>query len=150
MARELAKLARIANALNRTLVLPPLPCKKKKLRWCNLCTFDKFVCFSREVQKFANPVKESVFFTNPRVPPAIVRENEKNPIYSFDANCKSNVVYASDFPAHKNNHNVINCVPCRKKKEACIIEEGLKTKSLIFKVLSIDCCVSYTQSALWL
>lgn len=48
MARELAKLARIANALNRTLVLPPLPCKKKKkLRWCNLCTFDKFVCFSR-------------------------------------------------------------------------------------------------------
>lgn len=102
------------------------------------------------VQKFANPVKESVFFTNPRVPPAIVRENEKNPIYSFDANCKSNVVYASDFPAHKNNHNVINCVPCRKKKEACIIEEGLKTKSLIFKVLSIDCCVSCTQSALWL
>lgn len=150
MARELAKLARIANALNRTLVLPPLPCKKKKLRWCNLCAFDKYVCFSQEIQKFANPVKESVFFTNPRVPPVIVRENEKNPIYSFDADCKSNVVYASDFPAHKNNHNVINCVPCRKTKEACIIEEGLKTKSLIFKVLSIDCRVSCARSALWL
>ena len=60
---ELKRLSVIANALNRSLVLPPIHCTSGKHKYCNLCTFDSPHCFSSTISSFKQPVKESVFFT---------------------------------------------------------------------------------------
>ena len=62
MKKTLLRLSRVANALNRSLVLPPLPCSKGKWKYCNVCSFDRVDCFKDIIPSFKNPVKESIFF----------------------------------------------------------------------------------------
>lgn len=86
------------------------------------------------MDQFINPVKESVFFTNRYVPHVIVEENRQDPIYSFDTDCRESTLYISDFPASRDNKNILRCVPCSSNVTACIIERGRKDQSFVFKV----------------
>ena len=58
----LVDLVNMANRLNRTLVIPPMRCKKSGLPFCNMCRFGSFDCFKDIVNKLKYPFKESVFF----------------------------------------------------------------------------------------
>ena len=127
-------------------MLPPLPCPNKKWQYCNLCSFDVFDCFRREIASFVNPVKESLFFTNKYVPESIRRENLRNPIYSFDKRCENTTTYISGFPASKDNTNTLQCEPCVSNKTVCILQKGRKEQSYVFKLLSIDSFVCYNHS----
>ena len=140
VADELATLARIANALNRSLVLPPLRCINSTRKYCNLCSFDFSDCFSERIALFNHSVKESVFFTNSKVPRRIVQENAKNPIHSFERGCVDHAVYSNMFPPYKGHHHTILCHSCEGEKESCIIEEGLKDRSMVLKLYSICSC----------
>ena len=133
----------IANALNRTLVLPPLPCPNKRWKYCNLCSFDEYDCFMREIDSFVNPVKESLFFTNKYVPDSIVKENLRNPIYTFDKRCENHTAYTSEFPASKDNANPLQCVLCVTNKTSCILEKGREVQSYVLKLFSIDSRVCF-------
>ena len=140
VADELATLARIANALNRSLVLPPLRCINSTRRYCNLCSFDFSECFSERIALFNHSVKESVFFTNQNVPQRIVQENAKNPIHSFERGCIDHAVYSNVFPPYKGHYQTTLCHSCEGEKESCIIEEGLKDRSMVLKLYSICSC----------
>ncbi|KAM7455148.1 putative transferase [Blastocystis sp. subtype 1] len=144
--QELFSLSHIANALNRTLVLPPLPCPNKRWKYCNLCSFDEYDCFRREIDSFVNPVKESLFFTSKYVPDSIVKENLRNPIYTFDKRCENHTAYTSKFPASKDNANPLQCESCATNKTSCILQKGRKVHSYVFKLLSIDSFVCYSHS----
>ena len=95
LAAELAAIVRVANRLDRTLVLPPLRCPAGA-RWayCNLCFFEVYSCLSSVTRKLKHPYKESSFFTHAFVPPAMVREDASNPIYDFSRNCSAGATYA--------------------------------------------------------
>ena len=87
------------------------------MRYGNLCAFDIADCQMAVISNFSNPVKESVFFTNKLIPSFIAKENENNPIFSFESDCIGNTLYSSDYPANQLNHNPIICVPCEEEKE---------------------------------
>lgn len=57
MMRDLVKLA---NRLNRTLVIPPISCYRTGVRYCNMCHFDYGRCFSKIMKDLRYPFKESV------------------------------------------------------------------------------------------
>lgn len=139
LAAELAAIVRVANRLDRTLVLPPLRCPAGA-RWayCNLCFFEVYSCLSSVTRKLKHPYKESSFFTHAFVPPAMVREDASNPIYDFSRNCSAGATYASRFPAHRNHTNERVCVPCAKERvEDCIVERGRSIRSRVLKVFSV-------------
>lgn len=106
------------------------------MRYGNLCAFDIADCQMAVISNFSNPVKESVFFTNKLIPSFIAKENENNPIFSFESDCIGNSLYSSDYPANQLNHNPIICVPCEEEKETCIIKKGRETESYVYKVFS--------------
>ena len=56
----LADVVNITNALNRTLVIPPIECTKRGVPFCNMCYFDKPNCFKNTTTKLKYPFKESV------------------------------------------------------------------------------------------
>lgn len=58
----LADVVNMANALNRTLVIPPLKCAKSGVPFCNMCHFEKIDCFKNMMKNLKYPYKESVFF----------------------------------------------------------------------------------------
>ena len=98
------------------------------------------------MEQFIYPVKESVFFSNRYVPRAIVEENQQDPIYTFDSNCSDGTLYSSDFPASKENRNVLQCVPCSVSNvTACVIEQGERDQSFVFKVESVHFVVSFKR-----
>ena len=140
MKKTLLRLSRVANALNRSLVLPPLPCSKGKWKYCNVCSFDRVDCFKDIIPSFNNPVKESIFFMNEHVPERLRREDRVNAIVSFEKNCVSQRDYRSSFPAHVGHHHVVKCIRCRSSLEACAIEYGRKRSDFVLKLYSL-CCV---------
>lgn len=135
---ELKRLSVIANALNRSLVLPPLHCHSGKWQYCNLCTFDSTLnCFESIINNFTQPVKESVFFINTKVPRTIVNESRHNPILRFGKHCTNNTTYKSDFPANRENRNPLLCIPCSGSSDWCIIKEGKKHNDWVLKIHSL-------------
>ena len=107
MKKTLLRLSRVANALNRSLVLPPLPCSKGKWKYCNVCSFDRAICFKDIIPSFKTPVKESIFFLNEYVPERMRREDRMNAIMSFEKSCVPKSDYRSSFPAHVGHHHVV-------------------------------------------
>ena len=98
------------------------------------------------MEQFINPVKESVFFSNRYVPHAIVEENQQDPIYTFDSNCYNGTLYSNDFPASKENRNVLQCIPCSSSNvTACVIKQGERDQSFVFKVESVHFVVSFRR-----
>ena len=138
MKETLLSLSRVANALNRSLVLPPLPCSKGKWKYCNVCSFDRVDCFKDIIPSFKNPVKESIFFLNEHVPERMRREDRMNAIVSFEKNCVPQSDYRSSFPAHVGHHHVVNCVGCGGSMESCAIEYGKNVSDSVFKLYSIS------------
>ena len=137
MKETLLRLSRVANALNRSLVLPPLPCSKGKWKYCNVCSFDRVDCFKDIIPSFNNPVKESIFFLNEYVPERVRREDRMNAIVSFEKNCVPKSEYKSGFPAHIGHHHVVKCIRCRNSLEACAIEYGRKRSDFVLKLYSL-------------
>ena len=139
LKQSLKSLARLANLLGRTAVLPPFPCRREdgEAQFCNLCHFDLPNCFKGVLGQFRSPVRESVFFTNPLVPEAIRREERSNPIYSFSRNCKTTTRYESSFPPRFNHNSSVICVPCSASIESCAYNAGRTVNSRVFRVLSL-------------
>ena len=137
MKKTLLRLSRVANALNRSLVLPPLPCSKGKWKYCNVCSFDRVDCFKDIIPSFKNPVKESIFFMNEHVPERLRMEDRVNAIVSFEKNCVPKSDYKSGFPAHVGHHHVVKCIRCRSSLEACAIEYGRKRSDFVLKLYSL-------------
>lgn len=141
---NLIQYAEVANALNRTLVIPPVQCSfSKRWRYCNLCFFGGVNCFRREVSLFLYPPKESIFFSNEMVPQRIRREDMTNPVFSFETNCQPKESYKSGFPAHVIHSHDIKCVPCNTTKVQCAIQFGLKRKESVLKLYAIWCVWYY-------
>ena len=138
MTATLLSLSIVANALNRSLVLPPLPCLRVK-RYCNVCSFDKVNCFKDVVSSFKNEVKESIFFLNSYVPERVRNEDRLNEIVSFEENCVRKE-YRSSFPAHVGYHNTVKCVPCENSLEDCAIEFGASRNDTVLKLFSVYSC----------
>ena len=141
MHKAFKSLARIANALGRSLVIPPLPCKKGKSGYCNLCVFDHVMCFSDIVSSFKHPVKESVFFTNEHVPVPIREEDKHNTVFSFESDCRTQQNYHSSFPAHRDHQHEVKCIPCSEKREKCAIRFGMGRKEKVLKLYSVWWCL---------
>ena len=137
MKETLYSLSRVANALNRSLVLPPLPCSKGKWKYCNVCSFDRVDCFKDIIPSFNNPVKESIFFMNEHVPERLRSEDRLNAIVSFEKNCVPQTDYRSGFPGHVGHHHVVKCVGCRNSLESCAIEYGRKRSDFVLKLYSL-------------
>ena len=137
MKKTLLRLSRVANALNRSLVLPPLLCSKGKWKYCNVCSFDRVDCFKDIIPSFNNPVKESIFFMNEHVPERLRREDRLNAIVSFEKNCVSQRDYRSSFPAHVGHHHIVKCVGCGSSLESCAIEYGRKRSDFVLKLCSL-------------
>lgn len=57
---QLTKMVKVANALNRSLIIPPIPCKKTGVPFCNLCYFHFRYCFEDVLRNATQPFKESV------------------------------------------------------------------------------------------
>ena len=144
MKQSLKSLARLANLLGRTAVLPPFPCRREKgeAPFCNVCHFDLPNCFKDVLGRFRSPVRESVFFTNPLVPEAIKAEERNNPIYSFSRNCKASIRYETSFPPRANHSNSVICVPCHNSLFQCVREYGKTVNSSVFRIFSLFsvCC----------
>lgn len=140
MKKTLLRLSRVANALNRSLVLPPLPCSKGKWKYCNVCSFDRVDCFKDIIPSFNNPVKESIFFLNDHVPERLRSEDRLNAIVSFEKRCVPKSDYRSSFPAHVGHHHVVKCMRCGNSLELCAIEYGRKRSDFVLKLYSL-CCV---------
>ena len=130
-------LSRVANSLNRSLVLPPLSCSNGKWKYCNVCSFDRANCFKDIIPSFENPVKESIFFMNEHVPERVRREDRVNAIVSFEKNCVPQTDYRSGFPGHVGHHHVVKCVGCRNSLESCAIEYGRKRSDFVLKLYSL-------------
>ena len=144
LKQSLKDLARLANLLERTAVLPPFPCRREKgeAPFCNVCHFDLPNCFKDVLGRFRSPVRESVFFTNPLVPEAIKVEERNNPIYSFSRNCKASARYETSFPPRANHSNSVICVPCHNSLFQCVREYGKTVNSSVFRIFSLFsvCC----------
>ena len=137
MKKTLLRLSRVANALNRSLVLPPLPCSKGKWKYCNVCSFDRVDCFKDVIPSFKNGVKESIFFLNDHVPERVRIEDRMNAIVSFEKNCVPKSDYQSGFPGHVGHHNVVKCAGCESDMEQCAIEHGRNRSDLVLKLYSV-------------
>ena len=137
MKETLYSLSRVANALNRSLVLPPLPCSKGRWKYCNVCSFDRVDCFKDIIPSFNNPVKESIFFMNDHVPERVRREDRVNAIVSFEKNCVPKSDYKSGFPGHVGHHHVVKCMRCGNSLELCAIEYGRKRSDFVLKLYSL-------------
>ena len=134
---SLKRLARLANLLDRTAVLPPFPCSRASLSFCNLCHFDRPDCFKNILPMFNSPVRESIFFTNPFVPDAIKREERDNPIYSFSHSCSRIMKYKTSFPPRLNHNNTIMCVPCSGSLFQCIRDYEKTVPMRVFRLFSL-------------
>ena len=139
MKETLLSLSRVANALNRSLVLPPLPCSKRKWKYCNVCSFDRVDCFKDIIPSFNNPVKESIFFMNEHVPERVRNEDRLNEIMSFEKSCVGKE-YKSSFPGHIGYHNAVKCVSCENSLEDCAIEFGVNRNDTVLKLFSVYSC----------
>ena len=138
MKETLLSLSRVANALNRSLVLPPLPCSKGKWKYCNVCSFDRANCFKDIIPLFKNPVKESIFFLNEHVPEGLRSEDRMNAIVSFEKNCVPQSDYKSEFPGHVGHHHVVECVGCKSDMKSCAMEYGRNRSDSVLKLYSIS------------
>ena len=128
----------MANALNRTFVLPPIVCNEEGRKYCTLCRIGKdATCHNRSVQFFNNPVKESVFFMNDGVSNRVKEEDAKNPIYRMDANCVPVNGYRSDFPACSLHSHSIVCIPCNSSAVDCAIQFGQNKQERVLKYYSL-------------
>ena len=136
MSRTLLSLSRVANTLNRSLVLPPLPCVNGKWKYCNVCSFEKVDCFKDVIPSFKNEVKESIFFLNAHVPERVRNEDSMNEIVSFEKNCVEKE-YRSSFPGHVGHHNRVKCDGCNRSLESCAIEYGRGRNELVLKLYSV-------------
>lgn len=58
--KQLTIMVGIANTLNRSLIIPPIPCKKPGVPFCNICYFHYRYCFEEILRKASQPFKESV------------------------------------------------------------------------------------------
>ena len=94
-------------------------------------------CFVDEISRFDIPVKESVFFTNSKVPEFIVRENQHNPIYNFRKDCNASNSYRNSFPADINNSNSIICIPCDDNIDECVIRHARANDAFVYKIYSV-------------
>ena len=149
MSATLLSLSRVANALNRSLVLPPLPCSKGKWKYCNVCSFDRVDCFKDIISLFKNGVKESIFFMNELVPERMRREDRMNAIVSFEKSCVPQSDYRSSFPAHVDHHHVVKCVGCESDMESCAIKYGKSNSDLVLKLYSLyRVCFKHNQCSL--
>lgn len=137
MSATLLSLSRVANALNRSLVLPPLPCAKGKWQYCNVCSFERVNCFKDVIPYFKNEVKESIFFLNDHVPEQVRREDKLNDIFSFEENCVMQKNYRSSFPGHVGHHHDVKCIHCSGPLEQCAIEFGTRNTDLVLKLFSV-------------
>ena len=149
MSATLLSLSRVANALNRSLVLPPLPCSKGKWKYCNVCSFDRVDCFKDIIPLFKNGVKESIFFLNDHVPERLRSEDRMNAIVSFEKHCVPQSDYRSSFPAHVDHHHAVKCVRCESDMESCAIEYGKSNSDLVLKLYSLyRVCFKHNQCSL--
>lgn len=60
VAEQLRKMVMVANALNRSLIIPPIPCNKIGKPFCNICFFHFRYCFEEILRNARQPFKESV------------------------------------------------------------------------------------------
>lgn len=60
VSNQLRLMIYVANQLNRSLILPPIPCKKNGVPYCNLCYFHFRYCFEDILKNATLPYKESV------------------------------------------------------------------------------------------
>lgn len=60
--RQLKRMVKVANALNRSLIIPPIPCKKPGVPFCNICFFHYRYCFEEILRNATQLFKESVCF----------------------------------------------------------------------------------------
>lgn len=135
---ELSAIVKVANELNRTLVIPPLRCPpSSKWSFCNMCFFEDITCFSSITSKLRHPFKESTFFTHEFVPSEMVKEDALNDIFDFSPDCVAEEEVRSSFPAHKSHHNKKRCVKCSKKIQDCVVQTGRSIQSSVYKVYSI-------------
>ena len=58
--RQLSLMIKVANQLNRSLIIPPIPCNKPGVQYCNLCYFHFRYCYKDQLISAALPYKESV------------------------------------------------------------------------------------------
>lgn len=136
---DLMKMVKMANALNRTLVLPPTRCKNHESRrvWCNMCTMQPKTCFLSVLVKVKNGYRESVFFTNAKVPDELKEEDSHNPIHRFDSNCIPDLLHNSNFPANQKHNNHFLCHSCQNNTSLCQAQFGYKQKVRVLKFYSV-------------
>lgn len=60
VSHQLSLMIEVANKLNRSLIIPPIPCKKQGVEYCNLCYFHYRYCFEEILKTAYLPYKESV------------------------------------------------------------------------------------------
>lgn len=58
--KAITKAINISNKLNRSFVIPPITCKTGKSSFCNLCYYDRIICFHDIMLSASLPFKESV------------------------------------------------------------------------------------------
>lgn len=139
LEKVLKKMVRMANALNRTLVLPPTRCNNanSQREWCNICSMQPRTCFHSVLEQAKNGYRESVFFTNAKVPAALKYEESHNPIYRFDSHCIPYSHFTSTFPAKRNNSNYFVCHSCGLFRFRCQSRFGSQQNALVLKYYSV-------------
>lgn len=139
LANTLMRMVEMANDLNRTLVLPPTRCKDFTTRWvwCNMCAMEPFHCHRSVLEQANNGYRESVFFTNPKVPATLKYQDAHNPIHRFDSQCNSAYAYHSTFPAHRRHRNPTICHTCKRSMAYCETQFGRRQKKRVLKFYSI-------------
>ena len=135
----LKTMVRLANALNRTLVLPPTRCNNPEIRrvWCNMCSMQSIYCYNSVLEGAKNGFRESVFFTNANVPAALKYEESHNPIHRFDSQCIPNSRFTSTFPAKRDNHNSFMCHSCNHYRYHCLSQFGFTQNVRVLKYYSV-------------
>ena len=139
LAAELAAIVRVANRLDRTLVLPPTRCADFTARWvwCNMCSMQPLQCYRSVLDLANNGYRESVFFTNAKVPKDLKYEDAHNAIHRFDSRCNPAYAYRSTFPAHRQHRNPTVCHACRGSTSYCETRFGYRQKERVLKFYSV-------------
>ena len=135
----LMKMVQMANVLNRTLVLPPTRCADFTARWvwCNMCSMQPLQCYRSVLDLANNGYRESVFFTNAKVPKDLKYEDAHNAIHRFDSRCNPAYAYRSTFPAHRQHRNPTVCHACRGSTSYCETRFGYRQKERVLKFYSV-------------
>ena len=135
----LMKMVQMANVLNRTLVLPPTRCADFTARWvwCNMCSMQPLQCYRSVLDLANNGYRESVFFTNAKVPKDLKYEDAHNAIHRFDSRCNPAYAYRSTFPAHRQHRNPTVCHACRGSTSYCETRFGYMQKERVLKFYSV-------------